>query len=68
MRTLSAATIENALHKIQHKWIEYAAANREGLAKVIQKHNKKRNENLIERKIFYGVVKSFQIPQSICSQ
>lgn len=44
----------------ENKWIEYVAANREVLTKGTQKHNKKRNENLIEGKIFYDVAKSFQ--------
>lgn len=48
--------------------MEYAAANREVLAKGTQKHNKKKNENLIEGKVFYDVARSFQISQSICSQ
>ena len=45
----------------ENKCIEYVAANREVSTKGTQKHNKKRNENLIEGKIIYDVAKSFQI-------
>lgn len=55
--SISAATTETVF-----KWIEYAAANRGGT----QKHDKKKNENLIEGKIYYEVVKSFQM--SMCFQ
>lgn len=37
------------------------AANKEVSTKDTQKHNKRRNENLIEGNICYNVAKSFQI-------
>lgn len=62
MRTLYHQQ-QNSLWKYyytENKWIEYVAANTEVSTKGTEIHNKNRNENLIETKIFYDVAKSFQ--------